>query len=382
MDLMFRDITGADRGFHASADVLTQTADGVNLNTLWDEFQAALTVSNQNRNLIARLFTYDTTRATDTLSLPGTSADFEVASEFGVPQAQRVAPDGYLVGFPLEWYDTATRFTRKFLRDATAEEVRAVHQAVLEGDNRLLFKFTLSALTSKTTSANRPVNEIGVPIYSLYGGSADDQPPSFAGRSFSAGHDHYLVSGAATIDGGDLRDLTEHIQHHGHGLPSQGERVVIMVNPTEGAAIRGFRRSPADLMTDPFDFIPSVTAPAYLTDETIVGDQPPASFNGIPIIGSYGDAWIFESYYIPAGYVLALGTAGPNSGRNPLAFRQHAKAESQGLLMLPGENSSVNYPLINTYYERGFGVGVRNRGAAAVMQIKASGSYVDPVWPS
>ena len=63
MDVLFRDITGADRGFHVSADVLTQTADGVNLNTLWDEFQAALSLSNENRNLIARLFTYDTTRA-------------------------------------------------------------------------------------------------------------------------------------------------------------------------------------------------------------------------------------------------------------------------------------------------------------------------------
>jgi hypothetical protein len=186
------------------------------------------------------------------------------------------------------------------------------------------------------------------------------------------------VSGGATIDGGDLRDLTEHIQHHGYGLPTNGERIILMVNPAQGETIRGFRRDPENSQAAPFDFIPSVTAPAYLTDQSIVGDQAPASFNGVPIIGSYGDAWIFESYYIPTGYVLAVGTAGPNSSRNPLAFRQHPRTESQGL-RLTSENPS--YPLIGSVYEHGFGVGVRNRGAAAVMQIKASGSYVNPTWP-
>ena len=377
----FRDITGADRGFNVGADVLTRTVDGVNLNDLWEEFNESLTIANDHRNLIARLFTFDTTASTDSLPLETNGWDFEKASEFGQPQSGRVAPEGYLVGFPLEWYDTATRFTRKFLRDATAQQVQAQHVAAIEADNRLLFRNTLTALTSMTTSANRAVNENGAPIYSLYGGSTDDTPPAFAGRAFSAGHTHYVVSGAATVDGGDLRDLIEHIQHHGHGLPSQGERIILMVHPTQGETIRGLRRNDSSPETAPFDFIPSVSAPAYLTDESIVGDQAPSQFNGIPIIGSYGDAWIFESYYIPAGYVLAVGTAGPNRDRNPLAFRQHPAAESRGLRLIQGVQSSVNYPLINSIYERGFGVGVRNRGAAAVMQVKASGSYVDPTWP-
>lgn len=381
MDTMFRDITGADRGFNVGADVLTQTIDGVNLNLLWDEFQAALSLANEQRNLIARLFTFDTNTASDTLPLDANGWEFEKASEFGTPQSGRVSPQGYLVGFPLEWYDTATRFTRKFLRDATAQQVQAQHVAAIEADNRLLFRNTLTALTSLTTSANRPVNENGVPIYSLYAGSADDIPPAFAGRTFSSAHTHYLVSGAATVDGGDLRDLIEHIQHHGHGLPPQGERIILMVHPNQGAVIRGLRRDPLAPQTSPFDFIPSVTAPAYLTDLSIVGDQAPSQFNGVPIIGSYGDAWVFESYHIPDGYVLAVGTAGPNRARNPLAFRQHGSAESRGLRLIQGEQSSKNYPLINSIYERGFGVGVRNRGASAVMQIKASGSFDIPTWP-
>ena len=375
---LFRDITGADRGFNVGADTLTQTIDGVNLNSIWGEYQATLTINNQNRNLISRLFTFDTVDAQDTLPLDGGGFELELASEFGVGKAGRAAPEGYLVGFPLEWYDTATRYTRKFLRDANQAQVDVNHSAALEADNRLLFRSTLSALTTPSVLGLRATNENGVQIYSLYSGQSDDTPPTFAGRTFSAGHNHYLVSGAATVDGGDLRDLTEHVQHHGYGLPVNGERVIAMVNPQEGAIIRGLRRDPANVATAPFDFIPSVTAPAYLTDQSIVGDQAPADFNGIPLVGSYGDAWIFESYYIPAGYVLALGTAGANSPRNPVAVRQHPRAESQGLRLSPGRSY---YPLIESNYERGFGVGVRNRGAAAVMQIKASGSYLAPVWP-
>jgi hypothetical protein len=380
VNILFRDITGADRGFNVGADVLTQTADGVNLNTLWSEFNDALSASNDARNLIARLFTYDTTALSDTLALDGTGWEFEKASEFGQPTAGRAEPKGYLVGFPLEWWDSASRFTRKFLRDATAEQVTAQQISALAADNRLLFRLTLSALTAPSVAGLREVNENGVQIYSLYSGQPDDNPPPFAGRSFGANHNHYLVSGAATVDGGDLRDLIETIQHHGHGLPAQGERIIIMVNPAQGETIRGLRRDPLNPTINPFDFIPSVTAPAYLTDVTIVGDRAPAAFNGLPIIGSYGDSWIFESPYVPSGYLLAVGTAGPNSARNPLAFRQHPRPESQGLRLIPG-GSSGNYPLIESIFERGFGVGVRNRGAAAVTQLKASGSFTNPTWP-
>lgn len=378
---LFRDITGADRGINVRADVLTQTADGVNLNVLWDEYTDALALANEQRSLISRIFTYDTTDAQSTLPLdPNSQFEFEEASEFGVPEGARSDERGYVVGFPLRWYQKGSRFTRAFLRDAQRKQVDAVHAAMIAADRRLLFKRTLAALTTPTVEGTRPINEAGASIYSLYAGSPDDTPPSFGGRTFAPGHNHYLVSGAATIDGGDLKSLTEHIQHHGHGLPADGERVIIMVHPSQGDVIRTFRRDPEDnpaAPVNPFDFIPSTSAPAYLTAETINGEQPPAEFHDLPIIGSYGDAWIYESYYIPTGYVLALGTAGPGSARNPLAFREHVSAESRGLRLNP---ENLSFPLIGSVYERGFGVGVRNRGAAAVMQIKASGSYVAPVW--
>lgn len=90
----------------------------------------------------------------------------------------------------------------------------------------------------------------------------------------------------------------------------------------------------------------------------------------------YGDAWVVSDRQIPAGYLVGLATGGPDSPRNPMGFREAVQGSLQGLIQLPG--NSGNYPLIDSYYTRGFGVGVRQRGAGAVMQIKATGSYAVP----
>lgn len=377
-DGRLRDIIGSDvsRGVNVKADILTHTADGVNLNTLWGEFTSDLESWNATRNAVAALFASGTTESFAQLPNGGNKVVLEKASQFGVPKAVRVSP-GYLrMGFPLEWFDAGLRYTRQFLRDSSAEQIRAQQAAVIEADNHLTFATTMGALTTNTSGA-RPVNENGVEIFDLWDGSSGEVPPAFAGRAFTSSHNHYLVSGAATVDGGDIKQLIDTIQEHGHGLRSSNEQIVIMVNPAEADVIRTFRRDPANDAMNPYDFIPSVSAPAYLTDLTVIGDKAPAQFAGLAIEGSYGDAWITKNHFIPAGYVIAVATAGAGSARNPLWFREHPVPSSQGLRLVA---ESERYPLVNAYYERGFGVGVRHRSAAAVMQIKASGSYTSPVW--
>lgn len=39
------------------------------------------------------------------------------------------------------------------------------------------------------------------------------------------------------------------------------------------------------------------------------------------------------------------------------------------------EGNWAKYPLVESFFQRGLGTGVRHRGAAAVVQIKASGTY-------
>lgn len=374
-----RDIVGSDLGFNVAADILTRTADGVALNTLWEDFSDSLSQWNAGRSAVAALFSSNTTDSQFLLPEGENDIELDAQSEFGVPTAGRVDMNFLRMGLPLNWFDKASRFTRKFLRDASAEQVRAQHTAMLEADNRKVFRDTMSALTTKATAGNRVANENGVQVFDLWDASSGEVPPAYAGRTFSSSHDHYLVSGAATIDGGDLKALADTIQEHGFGLRASNEQIIIMVNPAQADVITTFRRDPLNQAQNPFDFIPSVSAPAYLTDVTIVGDKAPATYNTLDLIGSYGDAWIHKNHFIPAGYVLAVATAGPNSARNPLAFRQHPQTENQGFRLLPGVNN--RYPLIDSVYERGFGVGVRHRSAAAVMQIKATGSYSNPTWP-
>lgn len=376
-----RDITGADsgrRGYHVAADILTHTADGVALDSLWDEFSTQLGLWNNTRNTIAALFAFPTTESFAQLPNGGQTVSLEPASEFGVPQARRAAPEWMRMGFPLEWFDAGLRYTRRFLRDATAEQVRAQHSAVLESDNRLVFKKTMSALTTRVQAGSRATNENSVPIYDLWDGSDGEVPPSYAGKTFTSAHTHYLTTGTATLDGGDLKDLIDTVQEHGYGLRESGEQIVLMMSYTLAEVVSGFRRNPDSNGADPYDYIPSVSAPAYLTDLKVIGDKAPAQFNGVPIEGSYGDAWISKSHFVPDGYVIAVATAGSNASRNPLWFREHPTSESQGLRLLP---QYERYPLVEATYEHGFGVGVRHRSAAAVMQITTGAEYQNPVWP-
>jgi hypothetical protein len=92
-------------------------------------------------------------------------------------------------------------------------------------------------------------------------------------------------------------------------------------------------------------------------------------------IGTYGPFLVVEEDYIPAGYVFASVTAGEQSIGNPIGFRQHEVAGLRGLRLMPGPGR--DYPLTDSFYQRGFGTGVRHRGGGVVMKITA-GAYTIP----
>jgi hypothetical protein len=75
--------------------------------------------------------------------------------------------------------------------------------------------------------------------------------------------------------------------------------------------------------------------------------------------------------------MVAFATGGSASLTNPLGIREHANAAYRGLRLVKTRETN-SYPLQDSYYQRGFGVGIRQRGSAAIMQVKASGSYAVP----
>jgi len=353
------------RGISTRGDILATTIDGVSLDSIWQEFSDTLSIWNTERSAVANLFTQPTIQSGTSVSQAAESDPFELASAFGVPQSRRAEVEPLVLGFPLNWYDTATRYTEEFIRDATADQVRAQHDAALGADNLTIFRDVLKALFQNTNRAN----DEGATVYPLWNNDGMNPPP-FAGKTFASSHSHYLVSGAATIDGGDLRDLTNTITEHGYGLNGNWG-VVILANPAESDLIRGFRANPASPTTAPFDFIPAQDAPAYISDENIIGDRPAGKYNGLTVIGSYGRALIIEDYHVPVGYLAATAT-----DVKPLAFREHTRPEYRGLRIKRGD--APTHPIVGSIYARGFGVGVQHRGAAAVMKIAASGSYTPP----
>lgn len=53
----------------------------------------------------------------------------------------------------------------------------------------------------------------------------------------------------------------------------------------------------------------------------MVGSPVAADYQGLPVLGSYGQALLIESSFIPSGYVCVASTNGPNSTQNALGFR-------------------------------------------------------------
>ncbi|RKN39987.1 hypothetical protein [Micromonospora endolithica] len=354
------------RGFNTASDVVTRSGDGTDLATMYREVTEALRLYNGQRDTLRGLLSYNVTTASEDVIQAIYSEVFEEASEYGVPVGMRPDATPLKLGFNFKDFDTATRYTWKFLRDASAEQIRNVLDTVMEADNRQVFEAVLGALLN---NAER-VNPEGMAVRPLYNGDGT-VPPIFEGQTFDGTHTHYITSGAATFDGVDLAALISKVREHGYG--ADGSQLLALVNPQEAEEVRGFRVG-AD---SPWDFIAGESAPAYLTDQTIVGDTPPAQYGRLALIGGFGPAYVAETHLMPAGYVLVVASDGANGTRNPVGFRQHPRSEYQGLRSIPGP--SPDYPLQHSYYQRSFGTGVRHRGAAAVMQVTTNVNYATPV---
>ena len=371
-------IAGGDRGYNTEGDVITETVDGVPLNNIWAEFQQTLAVQNARRDALVSFLTYTVDQPVVTVPQFGGGEDFEIASEFGVPKSQRPTSTYFQMGFDFEWYDTASRFTWKYLAEATASQIESVHQSILEADNRLVFNEVMRTLFS---NVNREVDIRNRPytVYAFYNNDGT-VPPDYKSNTFDGTHNHYLTSGAATIDSGDVDTMLTQLQHHGYSK-SNGAELVLLVNQQEGDVIRTFR-SPPNGGTAKYDFIPATNQATFmipqifLTGTQIVGSRPGGTFRGMDVIGSYGDFLIVQEDYIPAGYVVGFATGGDQSLTNPIGIREHARQELRGLRIVKGR--VPDYPLQDSYYQRGFGTGIRQRGAGAVMQITANASYTPP----
>lgn len=363
-------ISGGARGFNTAGDILTQTVDGRSLNDIWQEFQDALSFFNSQRDALVNLLTFPVQQPIEDVPQI-TGDDFEESSEFGVPKGIRGA-GFWSMGYDFKWYDLAVRFTWQYLAEATQAQVDSLGNMAMEADNRLVFNKILRAVFNNVTRT-ATIRQQNVNVYPFYNGDSL-VPPTFKTFVHTGGHQHYLTSGAPTIDFGDLDEITLHLRHHGYGA-QQGSRLIILANNQEVAVMRTWRVATGQ----PYDFIPAQGQPPFLLPTNtggIQGGQAGQTFPGLTVAGTYGPWTIIEEDFIPAGYVLAFATGGILQATNPVGIREHANTALRGLKLVKGADN--DYPLIESYYTHGLGTGVRHRGAGVVMQIKTAAGYVIP----
>lgn len=369
------DVANAGGGYQTAGDIVTQTIDGIDLNALWSQYQQTLAFWNARRMAKVSLFTFPVTNLVENVPQVG-EAKFEKASEFGEPQAGKIKVDYIQLGYDFDDYDVASRWTWKFLRDADARQVNALHNAYLMADQKFVFKKVMQAIFDNTNRDTK-IRSQAYKVYPLY--NADGMiPPDYGSNTFTSTHDHYLVSGNAQVDSNDLEDALDHIEEHGYSIEN-GTTLVIMVNKAQAKEIRKFRMGDVNNNTAVanYDFIPSANSPTLiLPNEGLLGSRPPGEWNGLRVIGSYRDALIIEDMDIPEGYFLTFASGGAGNMQNLVGLREHANPAYRGLRLIQGNQQG--YPLVDSYYSRGFGTGIRQRGGAVVTQLKTSGSYECP----
>jgi hypothetical protein len=366
--LYLPEVVGFERGYNQAADVVTQLADGTDINQMWREFQKTLNMFNDDRDTLIGMLSYKVSNPVDRVMQPSTSEDFEEATEFGEPKGIRLGVPFYM-GFSFKWWDMAARYTWMFLADADQSQVEGVHASVLEAGNRLKFHRVLRQIFNPTNTVatidGQPYN-----VYALYNNDGT-VPPPYKGTTHLGTHTHYLTSGAATVDPGDLTDLETHLYHHGYRL-TEGYQLVLLVNRQESLVIRTFKVGVASAL---YDFIPNnnIGGGIRLPDGTVVG-APTSNVRGS--IGTYGPFIVVEDDYVPVGYMVAIASGGAQNIGNLVGIREHANAGLRGLQLVKGRTD--DYPLVDSFYRNGFGTGIRQRGAGVVMQVTVSGSYTAP----
>jgi hypothetical protein len=357
-------------GYQTVGDVLVnQTADGIDLTTVFAEVQAALSVWNSERTALASLLSFNTTTNGDAIP-QGTTDKFEKASEYGVPHATS-APTALPLGYTFDDFDLRQAMTWRFVRQATAAQVKALANTAFEADNRL----TTTSILKRLFDPTQETNEFGVPCYGLWSNDGITPPPAL-GKTFPSSTTHYLPTGAATLDSEDVALMAKMVTDKNYGT-TPGSKLLLLLNPAQAEGVYAWRvgEVSANTKVSPWTFIPSANAPAYIQEGTLVGERAPESWNGVAVAGSLGPLWVIASNFIPSGYVGVVASSGLNASTNVIGFRQHANAAYRGLRQIGGNGP---YPLVDSFFQRSFGVGTRHRGAAVAAQITTDGSYAAP----
>lgn len=359
----------AEAGFNERADAI-MAADGTDLNEFYNEIQSVIALRNQDRNRLVSAFATYVSEPTVQFAVPS-EADFEEASEYGQPMGIRFSATRFWRGFDFKFYDLGIRYTWMYIAESDARQLRVLNQMALDADNKLLYQKVMKCVFNPTNTLGITDNNEPITAYKFYNADGET-PPAYKTNTFSNTHNHYITSGGASLTSANVTSLANELGHHGYNL-NNGYRLVLWMNPAQVATIKTFRVSGGA----EYDFIPDsnfLGGGVFVPNNGQYVGAPSGSLPGQ--VGTYGPFHIVQEDYIPAGYIVALASGGPENLGNPIGIREHKNPAYRGLKFIPGQRSQ--YPLLDSFYRRGFGTGITQRGGGVVMQVTASGSYTVP----
>lgn len=373
--LLSQPLVGAAGGYAERSQLTRTSIDGVNLDDYWDEVQQVLAVRNANLDRMIAEFSSRTTEFAVQVDVPAGVANFEVASEYGQPKAYRNTYSRRWRGLSFNFYDIAIRYTNMFLAEATRVDLDQLTQEALDADRRLLYNLVMKRLFNPLNETGMADNDLPVTVYGLYNGDGE-VPPAYESYTFTGTHSHYVTTqslrASATLTPACADDLELKLSEHGYSY-AKGYRLIMWVNQQELNTVKTWRVANGAT----YDYIPdpsTYNGGVYVANNMTLVGQPAGRVE--QQVGTYGPWHVVLENQIPAGYVVALAAGGPENPGNPVMLREHRNPSYRGLQIIPGARAT--YPLVDSFYQRGWGTGIKYRGAGAICQVTSSATYAIP----
>ena len=351
MTIGYRDLSTLTLATGVDVTVLRKfaLADGTSVEVVAGQLAAALGALNGEfgTGIFSQLISF-----TDQLEenyRVGSSAGFELHTEYGRPDPQHAATDGHML--PLRKWDRALGWTWDYLESARMEQIQAdIADAVK--DARDLFRVQVLTRLFKRGDDSGAAYGLGTsglsPGFATAAASTgvDFTPPAYGGVTFTTAHEHYVSIAGGAFTAAVFTDAKAELLEHGHMPP-----YMALVSPLDEATIRGLT-----------GFIPvQQEGINYASTTTLASFGPEYDESGY-YIGTLNDIRIRVTNGIPQYYAFVWKPYGALSQRNPLRIRV---GRGQNRLAVTAANDPRNgspaHPLQYMMLRTQFGVGVGDR---------------------
>jgi len=281
--------------------------------------------------------------------------------EFSRPETQKVQVDPTLMGFPLKLKQVAYGVTQLFMETKTIGDLEQVVTACTDADIRDQLAAIRGALfnpTNNLTYKDRLVDNITIAQRALLNADGAYIPPDQYGNTFDPNtHTHFL--GTSSFANADVHTLIDTVVEHW----AQGT-VRVYINRGQETTVRGF----ADFK----QYYDIRITPGVNQDRALDTPLDILNIYNRPI-GIFGPAEVWVKPWVPTNYLFAFNT----QVDKPLRKRTRPSAGNvnRGDLRIAAQFSS--YPLMATYMEREYGIGVYERRNGACLYTQ-NATYTAP----